>query len=125
VLWAPRLPHERSPHPRIDCYVVAPATANFVAKLSTGAADTQALTQVSEALGTPTPVILFPRINAAHARHPAWEENVERLRRHGVHVIDGEDVWPLHEPRQGDPSRPLPWTSILVAVDDALRERPD
>lgn len=48
----PRLPTEPRPHPVADCFVVAPASANFVAKLATGIADNQALTQVSEALGT-------------------------------------------------------------------------
>ncbi|MDQ1246406.1 MAG: hypothetical protein QG597_774 [Actinomycetota bacterium] len=124
VRWQPRLPHERSPHPRIDCYVVAPATAHIVAKLATGAADTQALTQVSEALGTATPVVVFPRVNAAHTRHPAWEENTARLRRAGVRLVEGPEVWPLHEPRQGPPTRSLPWSHILAAVEDALRAAP-
>ncbi|MET9585771.1 flavoprotein [Streptomyces sp. NPDC006539] len=48
----PRLPTEPRPHPVVDCYVVAPASANYIAKLATGIADNQALTQVSEALGT-------------------------------------------------------------------------
>lgn len=42
----PRLPGEPRPHPKVDCYVVAPASANSVAKLATGIADNQALTQV-------------------------------------------------------------------------------
>ena len=42
----PRLPGEARPHPSVDCYVVAPASANTVAKLATGIADNQALTQV-------------------------------------------------------------------------------
>ncbi|MFI6056724.1 flavoprotein [Streptomyces sp. NPDC051286] len=63
---------EARPHPVSNCYVVAPASANFVAKLATGIADNQALTQVSEALGTiGVPVVVFPRVNAAHVRHPA------------------------------------------------------
>ncbi len=28
-----------------------------------------------------TPMIVFPRVNAAHARQPAWNEHIERLRR--------------------------------------------
>lgn len=112
----PRGPRERSPHPRIDCFVVAPASANYVAKLSTGVADNQALTQVSETLGTSTPIVLFPRVNAAHTRHPAWEENIARLRRADVHLIEGPDIWPLHEPRAGAPSRPLPWEYIVRTV---------
>jgi hypothetical protein len=67
----PRLPSEPRPHPSVDCYVVAPATFNTVAKLALGLADNQALTPVCEAIGSPdVPIIVFPRVNAAHARHP-------------------------------------------------------
>ncbi|MFC8236203.1 flavoprotein [Streptomyces sp. NPDC057284] len=48
----PRLPTEPRPHPVADCYVVAPASANYIAKLAMDITDNQALTQVSEALGT-------------------------------------------------------------------------
>lgn len=114
----PRNPGERSPHPPVDCYVVAPASANTVAKLALGIADNQALTTVGEAIGNPaTPVVLFPRVNAAHVRHPAWAENLERLRAGGVHLIYGPDVWTLHEPRQAPPDRGLPWDVIVTTVD--------
>ncbi|MGW0789567.1 flavoprotein [Streptomyces sp. NPDC002911] len=118
----PRLPAEPRPHPVADCYVVAPASANYVAKLATGIADNQALTQVSEALGTTgIPVVVFPRINAAHARHPAWEGHIETLRRAGVDLVHGSDVWPLYEPRQGPADRGLPWPAILERL--AVRAR--
>lgn len=77
----PRLPGEARPHPPVDCYVVAPASANMVAKLATGLMDNQALTQVGEAIGTlGLPVVVFPRVNAAHARHPAWQHHLDTLR---------------------------------------------
>lgn len=118
VRVGPRNPGERSPHPPIDCYVVAPASANTVAKLALGIADNQALTTVGEAIGNPaTPVVLFPRVNASHARHPAWDENLERLRSGGVHLVYGPDVWALHEPRQAPPDRDLPWDVIVTTVD--------
>ncbi|WSA80848.1 flavoprotein [Streptomyces sp. NBC_01799] len=83
----PRLPTEPRPHPVADCYVVAPASANYIAKLATGVADNQALTQVSEALATiGVPVVVFPRINAAHARHPAWQGHIETLRKADVEL---------------------------------------
>ncbi|CAM5312363.1 hypothetical protein SVIOM74S_03152 [Streptomyces violarus] len=57
--------------------------------------DNQALTQVGEAIGTVgLPVIVFPRVNAAHARHPAWQRHIEALRAGGVHVVYGPDVPP-------------------------------
>lgn len=106
----------------MDCFVAAPATANTVAKLALGIADNQALTHLTEALGTPgVPVIVFPHINAAHARHPAWPAHVANLRRAGVHLIEGPDVWPLHEPQAAPPARELPWAAILRAVDTATR----
>lgn len=121
VRAAPRLPDEPSPHPKIDCYVVAPATANFVAKLALGIADNQALTQVNEAL-TLVPVVVFPRVNAAHARHPAWSGHLLALRSAGVELIYGEDVWPLHEPRSA-PGRELPWSAVVQATCKAVATR--
>jgi hypothetical protein len=115
----PRSPREVSPHPRADVYVVAPATANTVAKLALGIADNQALTVLCENIGT-TPMVVFPRINAAHARQPAWHHHLDLLRTAGVHLIYGEDVWPLYEPRSAPPGRELPWQAILQAVLDLL-----
>lgn len=114
VRSAPRLPGEASPHPKIDVYVAAPMTANSVAKLALGIADNQALTVLCESIAT-TPMVVFPRVNAAHARQPNWENHLRVLRSAGVDLIYGEDVWPLAEPRRAGP-RELPWTAILTAA---------
>ncbi|WP_028661590.1 flavoprotein [Saccharomonospora saliphila] len=114
---APRLPSESSPHPPIDCYLVCPASANTVAKMALGLADNQALTTVCEAIGSrAVPVVVFPRINAAHARQPAWDSHIAALRGVGVHLLMGEEYWPLHEPRSA-PGKDLPWEKVLDAVD--------
>lgn len=114
VRSAARLPHETSPHPPVDCFVVAPASANMVAKLALGIADNQALTTLCEAIGTGSvPVVVFPRVNAAHVRHPAWSGHLAALRSAGVRLVYGEDVWPLYEPRSAPPDRDLPWGRIL------------
>lgn len=117
----PRLPHEQRPHPDLSCCVVAPASANSIAKLALGIADNQALTTANEALGDPNvPVIVFPRVNAAHVRHPAWSGHLAALRSVGVHLVYGEPVWPVDEPRQGPPGgRPTPWEAILEQVSQA------
>jgi hypothetical protein len=116
----PRFPHEARPHPPVDCYVVAPASANTVAKLALGLGDNQALTQVNEAIGTlGVSVVVFPRVNAAHARHPAWSGHIAALRRAGVHLVYGEDVWPLCEPRSAS-ERQLPWAAVLDAANSTL-----
>ena len=118
----PRMPGERSPHPQVDCYVVAPASANTVAKLALGIADNQALTTACEAIGGGVvPVIVFPRVNAAHARQPAWNNHLAALREAGVHLVRGEDVWPLYEPREAPPGRGLPWEAILELTGQIIQ----
>ena len=115
----PRLPGEDRPHPPVDVFVVAPASASSVAKLALGIGDNQALSPVCEALGA-VPIIVFPRVNAAHARHPAWPAHLDALRMAGVELIYGEDVWPLHEPRSA-PGKQLPWSAIIETVERALK----
>ena len=120
VRHSPRLPNEVSPHPAIDCCAVVPATANTVAKLALGIADNQALTQVCEAIGAGRPpVVIFPRVNAAHAAHPAWSGHIAALRGAGVHLVYGEEVWPLHQPRTAPADRELPWESIRSMIEKA------
>ena len=124
VRSAPRLPDEQSPHPPVDCYAVVPATSNFVAKLALGIADNQALTQVCEALGgSRPPVVLFPRINAAHAGQPAWSDHISALRAAGVNLVYGEDVWPLHTPGSA-PGKQLPWAAIRAAIENSITKSP-
>jgi Flavoprotein len=119
VRHTPRMPHEVGPHPAVDCYAVVPATANTVAKLALGIADNQALTQVCEAIGAgQPPVVVFPRVNAAHAGHPAWDEHIATLSKAGVQLVYGDDVWPLHQPRSS-PDRELPWDAIRHAIQNA------
>ncbi|WP_222850215.1 flavoprotein [Allosaccharopolyspora coralli] len=122
----PRMPGESSPHPPIDVYAVVPASANTVAKLALGLADNQLLTTACEVIGGQVvPVVVFPRVNAAHARQPMWDQHLVALRKVGVHLVYGDDVWPLHEPRQAPPGKDLPWPAILQTVNDAYVNRPD
>ncbi|GAA3144763.1 hypothetical protein JOF29_005691 [Kribbella aluminosa] len=122
VRSAPRLPNEISPHPAVDCYAVVPATANIVAKLALGIADNQALTQLCEAIGgRRPPIVVFPRVNAAHAGQPAWDGHIAALTRAGVHLVYGEDVWPLHTPRSA-PNKQIPWYAIRSAIESAAAE---
>lgn len=119
VRSTPRLPGESSPHPKPDVYVAAPLSASSVAKLALGIGDNQALTSLCENVAT-TPMVLFPRVNAAHARQPRWNEHVAALSSVGVRLIYGEDVWPLAEPRASGPGRPLPWAHIIRAAEASL-----
>ncbi|WP_308259210.1 flavoprotein [Pseudonocardia sp. H11422] len=120
----PRLPGQRSPHPPMDCYVVAPATANTVAKLALGIADNQALTTAHEAIGSrAVPVVVFPRVSTAHAGHPAWQTHLATLRAAGVHLLWGEDVWPPDDPGVEPGTRRLPTALILDLVERVTTAR--
>jgi hypothetical protein len=107
----PRRPAEPRPHPPVDVFVAAPASANTVAKLALGIGDNQAASVLAEGLGS-VPMVVFPRINAAHARHPAWAGHLSTLRSVGVVLVE----WELVEPR-AENGRELPWARILAAVD--------
>lgn len=109
VRWQSRMPGEPRPHPDPDLLVAAPLTAGSTAKLALGISDSQALTFACEQL-TVVPTIVFPAVNAAHVRHPAWASHLATLERTGAHLVHGE-VWPVREPRRG--SEPLPWAHLV------------
>ncbi len=67
-----------------DLLVIAPATANTIAKLANGLAD-NLLTAI--ALATPAPILLAPAMESDMWRHPATQENVAKLRRRQVDFI--------------------------------------
>jgi phosphopantothenoylcysteine decarboxylase/phosphopantothenate--cysteine ligase len=68
-----------------DAYVIAPASANTIAKLAHGLAD-NLLT--SAALAATCPVLLAPAMNNHMYEHPATQANLEVLRSRGVHVSE-------------------------------------
>jgi len=68
---------------RADAMLIAPATANTIAKLATGIAD-NLLT--ATALATTAPLVIAPAMNVNMYRHPATQENLSRLEARGVHV---------------------------------------
>lgn len=67
-----------------DFLLVAPATANTLAKFAHGIAD-NALTTLFNAYGKKTLVV--PAMNSGMYRHPATQENLDRLRAWGVAVM--------------------------------------
>jgi phosphopantothenoylcysteine decarboxylase / phosphopantothenate---cysteine ligase len=77
------------PHVRLgrqaDLVVVAPATADLLAKAATGQAD-DLLTNTL--LTTRAPVLLAPAMHTEMWEHPATRDNVATLRRRGVVVLD-------------------------------------
>ena len=101
-LWRParglvlgdRPPGRKSPVEHIeiadaaDLVVVAPATADFLARASLGLAD-DALT--STLLATRAPVLFAPSMNVNMWSHPATQEHLERLQSRGVEIIEPEE----------------------------------
>lgn len=71
-----------------DLFLVAPATANLLAKLAHGLADDLLSTAL---LATRAPVLIAPAMNVAMWAHAAVGENVRVLRERGVSFIDPEE----------------------------------
>jgi phosphopantothenoylcysteine decarboxylase/phosphopantothenate--cysteine ligase len=67
-----------------DLVVVAPATADLVARLRAGMADDAVTTTV---LAATCPVLVAPAMNTRMWRHPATQENLAVLRARGVHLV--------------------------------------
>src|SRR5207302_3978138 len=68
----------------IDLFVIAPATANTLAKLANGVAD-DFLT--STYLACTAPVLVAPAMNTTMWEHPATQRNIAKLRADGVRII--------------------------------------
>lgn len=69
----------------IALLLVAPATANIIAKFANGIADDFLSTTY---LACQAPVLIAPAMNTTMWQHPATVRNLERLRADGVHIIE-------------------------------------
>ena len=103
---------------RADALVIAPCTANVIAKLAHGIAD-DLLTCV--ALACRAPLVVAPAMNDRMWDHPATRENVRTLEARGARVIDvgSGDLACGYEGR----GRLAALEDILAAVEEALRGR--
>ena len=71
-----------------DAVLIAPCTANTLAKLSYGLADDILTTTV---LATEAPLIIAPAMDAGMYEHPAVQENVGRLKQRGVVFVEPQE----------------------------------
>ena len=71
-----------------DLVVVAPATADLMAKAAQGLADDLASTTL---LATDTPVLMAPAMNVRMWEHPATQRNLAKLRADGVSFVGPDD----------------------------------
>ena len=98
-----------------DLLVVAPATANLMAKMAHGIADDLASTLL---LATDKRVLLAPSMNVRMWLHPSTQRNVARLAEDGVLTVGPEDgVMACGEYGPGRMAEPL---EIVAAVEAAL-----
>ena len=68
-----------------DLYLIAPATANTMAKMATGVADNLLLTTY---LSARCPVAIAPAMDLDMYAHTATQRNMAQLRKDGVHIIE-------------------------------------
>ena len=98
-----------------DRIVIAPATANTLAKLAHGFADDLVTTLC---LATTAPITVAPAMNHRMWLHPATQANIETLRGRGVAIV-GPNDGPLAEGESG-PGRMSEPAEILAAVRQAF-----
>jgi len=94
---------------RIDALVIAPATADFLARMANGLADDFLSTLV---LATKAHVIVAPAMNVNMWGHPATQENLTRLRARGVRIV---------EPGEGYLACGMTGAGRLAEVDEIAR----
>ena len=102
-----------------DLVVVAPATANILAKLAAGLADDLASTLL---LATDKRVLVAPAMNVRMWQHPATEANIALLQKRGVLVVP-PDEGPMACGEYG-PGRLAEPPVILAAIEAALNDGP-
>jgi phosphopantothenoylcysteine decarboxylase / phosphopantothenate---cysteine ligase len=105
---------------RTDLLLVAPATADTLAKFARGLADDFLSTLY---LASTAPVVLAPAMNVNMWQHPATQENIVALRRRGVRIV---------EPGEGylacgmtGPGRLAAQEEILKAVREIVEAQQD
>jgi len=116
-----------------DAYLLAPASANTIAKLAHGLADNLV---TSAALAATCPVLVAPAMNHHMWQHPATQANLALLRQRGVIVIDPgtgalatKNEWGIGRLAEPDelvaaveaviepaPSHTRPWEGVRVLV---------
>ena len=105
----------------VDLVVVAPATADLMAKAANGLASDLASTSL---LATDKPVLMVPAMNVRMWNHPATQRNVATLKRDGVHFIgpnEGEMACGEYGPgRMAEPAEILAAIETLLADDKPL-----
>jgi phosphopantothenoylcysteine decarboxylase/phosphopantothenate--cysteine ligase len=105
---------------RAELVIVAPATANSLAKMAAGLADDLLGTTL---LATSAPVVVAPAMHSEMWAHPATQANIATLRDRGVHIVGPADG-PLTGGDSG-PGRMAEPEHIVAAALAVVPERDD
>ena len=101
-----------------DCYLIAPATANTLAKMATGVADNLLLTTY---LSARCPVVVAPAMDLDMYAHPATQQNLRTLAERGVRIVEpGEGELASGLSGKGRMAEP---DAIAAFVGDLLAEK--
>ncbi|MBT2420803.1 flavoprotein [Streptomyces sp. ISL-22] len=113
-----RTPGESRPLPPADAIAVAPASFNTINKWAAGISDTLALGILCEAYGMGIPTAVLPYVNAAQAAHPAYTQNLNRLREMDVLIGSYEP----HRPKAGGGADRYRWEEALDLLESHLSD---
>ncbi len=100
---------------KAELLLIAPASANTIAKLAHGHAESMLSTA---ALAARCPLLLAPAMNAAMYEHPATQANLDLLRARGAHVIEPESGRLASKGEEGVGRLPEP--AALLAACEAI-----
>jgi phosphopantothenoylcysteine decarboxylase/phosphopantothenate--cysteine ligase len=102
-----------------DAVVVAPATADLMAKMAAGLAPDLACAVL---LATDKPVLIAPAMNPRMWEHPATQRNLDRLRSDGVFVV-GPEAGEMAESGEAGTGRMAEPLEIAAAVENICANR--
>ena len=102
-----------------DLVVVAPATADLIAKMAGGHADDLASTVL---MATDKPVLVAPAMNPRMWMHPATQRNVALLRADGIRFI-GPNIGEMAERDEAGPGRLAEVPQIIEAIESIVAEQ--
>lgn len=103
-----------------DLLVVAPATADLMAKMANGLANDLASTVL---MATDKPVLIAPAMNPRMWNHPATRRNEETLRADDIYFV-GPNVGEMAESGEAGFGRMAEPMEIVSAIEDLLDDRP-
>ncbi len=103
-----------------DAFLIAPATANIIAKLANGIADDAVSTT---ALACRAPLIIAPAMETKMWENPATKRNIQILKERGAIIVEPEEGW-LASGKLGK-GRLADIEKIIAAIDKALGQKHD